>query len=275
MLRGVNIVYPIRQVWQEGAVHLLVIVFTRKGGVHKTTLTAHIAAGLARVGKRTAAVDLDPQGSLLVPLGLGASSSVYDMLTQPERPLQEFAKTFADRPGLYAFGANSRLAEIREETGDVFRARLEELRAAFDFVLVDMPPETPNNRSLTHVAIEACDRALVPVALESLSVKEGIRDLNQTFAGKEFGVVLTKVDHRSNRSSELLEPLKREYGERVVAQVPVSVDVDRAVAVGVLAWEYRPGRLSPYTEEIARICEWLLRGSSRRMAEREVISQLT
>lgn len=40
------------------------LVANQKGGVAKTTTTAHLAVGLARLGLRCLAVDLDPQGTL-------------------------------------------------------------------------------------------------------------------------------------------------------------------------------------------------------------------
>mgnify|MGYP000075287255 CR=1 FL=1 len=41
----------------------VIAVVSQKGGAGKSTLTMQLAAGLARVGRRVAIVDLDPQGN--------------------------------------------------------------------------------------------------------------------------------------------------------------------------------------------------------------------
>src|SRR4051812_23158795 len=46
-----------------------IAVASQKGGVGKTTSVANLAAWTALLGKRTLAIDLDPQGSLSLCLG--------------------------------------------------------------------------------------------------------------------------------------------------------------------------------------------------------------
>lgn len=54
----------------------LIILSSPKGGVGKTTLAAHVAAILAARGAQVLAVDLDPQNSLRLHLGLPMSDEV-------------------------------------------------------------------------------------------------------------------------------------------------------------------------------------------------------
>ena len=44
--------------------------FNQKGGTAKTTSTLNVAAALAEQGKRVLAVDLDPQASLTMAMGV-------------------------------------------------------------------------------------------------------------------------------------------------------------------------------------------------------------
>ena len=53
----------------------IIAVTNQKGGVGKTTTCSAICGGLAQMGYRVLAVDLDPQGNLSFSLGVEADDS--------------------------------------------------------------------------------------------------------------------------------------------------------------------------------------------------------
>ncbi len=65
----------------------IVAFFNQKGGTAKTTSTLNVAAALAERGERVLAVDLDPQASLTMALGVDITNldiSVYDLLVDDD-----------------------------------------------------------------------------------------------------------------------------------------------------------------------------------------------
>nr|MBA3644362.1 AAA family ATPase [Chloroflexia bacterium] len=61
----------------------VIAFFNQKGGTAKTTSTLNVAAALAERGRRVLALDMDPQASLTMAIGVdvaGLQSSIYDLL---------------------------------------------------------------------------------------------------------------------------------------------------------------------------------------------------
>ena len=75
-------------VLEEGN-HLLIIGFCNlKGGVGKTTACQNVAVGLARLGKRVAVLDMDPQSNLSASFGISVAPGalqIFDLLSREAR----------------------------------------------------------------------------------------------------------------------------------------------------------------------------------------------
>ncbi len=129
----------IRQDWIGGSMAFVITVAQQKGGAGKTTLAANLAASWAR-SRRVALLDIDPQRSL----------SRWHALRTPT-------------------SAAIRLAEV---SGWRVAAELDRLRADYDIVLVDSPPQIDTDAKL---AIRGADLVLVPVqpSLPDLWAAEG------------------------------------------------------------------------------------------------------
>jgi chromosome partitioning protein len=106
---------------------MILAVLNQKGGVGKTTLTLHVAAGLALQGARVLVVDADPQGSAR---DWAAARTVPPL----------FPVVGLDRPTLHR---------------DV-----PTLAVDYDHVVIDGPPRTTE---VTRSALLAADLVLIPV----------------------------------------------------------------------------------------------------------------
>jgi len=113
---------------------MIVAVLNQKGGVGKTTVALHLAAGLASSGSRVLLVDADPQGS--------ARDWAAVRQTAPA-----FTVVGLDRPTLHR--------------------DLSDLAAGYAHVVIDGPPRVTD---LTRSAILAADVVLIPVQPSPLDV---------------------------------------------------------------------------------------------------------
>ena len=60
----------------------VITLLNEKGGVGKTTLAIHIAAGLSLRGYTVVLVDADPQGNATTALGLAKEPAVHDLIVR-------------------------------------------------------------------------------------------------------------------------------------------------------------------------------------------------
>jgi chromosome partitioning protein len=148
----------------------IIAMTNQKGGVGKTTTTINLGAALAEAGRKVLMVDMDPQGSLSIGLGvnpddLGGKRTVYDMLMDSSSvPASEVVmKTSVN--GLDLLPANIQLsaAELRL-AGEVAREyaldrAFESVRPLYDYILIDCQPSLG---LLTVNALTAADGVVIP-----------------------------------------------------------------------------------------------------------------
>ncbi|KTG07842.1 hypothetical protein AUR64_02085 [Haloprofundus marisrubri] len=156
-----------------------IAITNQKGGVGKTTITAHLAVGLANRGHRVLAIDLDPQGYLTRHFGLkeelyrGEIDNIALHLTNSGHgdPTDLIVTTDEDIdlvPSNYDMrGVADALSNARNR-----ERRLQNVISAlpggsYDYVLVDSPP---NLGVLTDNAILASRRLLIPIQAEDSSL---------------------------------------------------------------------------------------------------------
>lgn len=217
-------------------------VLNEKGGVGKTTVAIHLAAGLAIRGHRVLLVDADAQGHASIAFGFEKEPSFYDFLVR-ESPFRNVIKSVS--PARYALpdesievagtlalipsNAETRNIASSINDGALFRNRLAKLQTVFDYVIIDTAP-TP---SLLHAMILlATDYVIVPTKCERWSFDgliESIRHLQRTNMMRKtaglpdvqiMGIVPTLYRARTVEHSENLKELRAHYGDTVWKEIP-------------------------------------------------------
>ncbi len=198
----------------------------QKGGVGKTTTVISLGAALVELGERVLLVDMDPQGSLGVGLGIEPHSrevTVYNLLMQDGSTFEEAVVGTAIE-GLDLLPANIDLAAAElllvQETAreQALQRVLREARYRYDRILVDCPPSLG---LLTINGLTAADGVIVPLECEYFALR-GMSLLMQTLERVRArlnpdlelqGIVATMVDTRTLHAREVLERVREAFGD--------------------------------------------------------------
>ena len=226
----------------------------QKGGVGKSTTAVSLGAALAEMGRRVLVVDLDPQGNASTGLGIRHEArkvTVYDVLAN-DAPIME-AVVQTPVPNLFGIPSTIDLAGAEIELVSQFsrelklRKAMEPLReTGFDFVFLDCPPSLG---LLTVNAMAAAEELIVPIQCEYYAL-EGLGQLiknvrlvqqNVNPALRLSGIVMTMFDPRTKLSEQVVEEVRRYFGDRVYDTIiPRTVRLSEAPGFGQPITVYDP-----------------------------------
>ena len=250
--------------------------FNQKGGTAKTTSTLNVAAALVEQGHRVLVVDLDPQASLSMALGVdipSIESSIYDVLVDDDVHLPDIVQP-SSIEGIWIAPSHPDLAAAELELLNVLERErrleyaLSELQGdEFDFVLIDSPPTLNILSSNILVAVQDLGVPIEPHPLSIMVLRRlfetisRVRRLNPRL--RVVGFLPTKVHHSSRLAADMLETLREQFPHiPLLTPVPLSVKGAESIVEHTSILEYMPrSPLSVAYREVAAELAGLEAGS--------------
>jgi len=197
-----------------------IALMNQKGGVGKTTTTVNLAAAIARQGRSTLVVDLDPQAHATLHLGVDpddAHASAYDLLMDGSADPTDAALEVSEHLHLIPSetdlaGAESELASQNDRHHRLDRV-LGRLEKCYEFVFLDCPPSLG---ALTMNGLVAAREVIIPMQAHFLAL-QGLGKLLETVqlvrTGlnpklRVSGVVLCMHDAQATHTREVVADME-------------------------------------------------------------------
>ena len=239
----------------------VITLVNEKGGVGKTTLATHLAAGLAARGRKVMLIDTDPQGHATIRMGLAKAPMVYDLLVR-NGAFKDMARGI--KPEKFGFvgerlpdgilwvvASNIESRTIASNLADTWAvfAKLQELRELVDVVIFDTSP-TP---SLLHGAIYlGSDALLIPTTLtyssfdgligtvSRVKASSGIRVQQGMSPLDVMGIVPLMYEGQTIEHTENVAALRAQFGELVWNPVPKRILWQETESKACPVWSLEP-----------------------------------
>ncbi len=231
----------------------IIVIANQKGGVGKTTTAVNLSACLAMLSYKVLLLDIDPQGNATSGIGMEKKHikhCIYDALIN-DYPLDKIIKK-TNIENLDVVPASIQLAgaEIELVATMSREVRLKKILAnvaeKYQYILIDSPPSLG---LLTVNALTAAEAVLIPIQCEYYAL-EGLGQLVKTveLVRKHLnpslrleGVLMTMYDGRINLARQVVEEVKKHFGEIVYnTLIYRNIRLSEAPSYGLPIIDYDP-----------------------------------
>lgn len=203
-----------------------ITLLNEKGGVGKTSMSVHIAAGLAIRGKRVVLFDADAQANASMMLGFDPASSLSDLLLRDANfndalvrvPPQAYKPDNMHGGGdLLLVRSDVSIRNIANQLSDsgIVRERVQDLDGWADVVIFDTAPTPSLFHSLIYMAT---DSVICPTSCDQLSLaglENSVRRVQQVQQARDIrltGIIPTLYRSKTALHHYNHTVLKEQYG---------------------------------------------------------------
>jgi len=252
---------------------IIISLLNHKGGVGKTTSAINIGAGMVELGRRVLLVDLDPQANLTLSLGIPRQPNTIYEAVRGESPLVPYNVREGLDVVISTLDLSGAEMELINEAGREFilRELFDPIREDYDYIIIDCPPSLG---LLTLNALTSSDLVYIPLQTEFLAM-QGLAKIQQVInkvklrlnKGLEVGgVIATMYDHRKVLNRDVVETIKKYFGEAVFdTMIRDNVALAEAPAQRQDIFSYSPK--SPGAEDYLSLCREILTRTEQEMQD--------
>ena len=217
----------------------VIVITSGKGGVGKTTTTANIGTGLAKLNKKVVLIDTDiGLRNLDVVMGL-ENRIVYNIVDVIEENCKLRQALIKDKryDTLFLLPA----AQTRDKTSvtpEQMKKLTAELKEEFDYIILDCPPSLG---IVMTSSLVASDGVLIPIqaeflAMDGLALITGSIERIRTAANPALelnGIVFTMVNSVAKLTQDVINEVRGHFGDKVYETlIPRNIRVSEAPSMG-------------------------------------------
>lgn len=224
-----------------------IAVMNQKGGTGKTTTAVNLAAGIAERGIKTLLIDMDPQGSVGVSLGIRSEKTIADLLLGRASISDCIIPV---RKDLDVITSNEKLStlefEFIRDDPNAFKMREQFSSVSeYRYIVVDCPPSMSY---LGRAVLNFCNEIIIPVSCDYLSfmgtqnIIKSIKYINE-FLKRDImvtGILPTFFDIRNRISHLILQDLQKNFQEKCLSPIRINTKLREAPIHRMSIFEYAP-----------------------------------